>query len=190
MEPKNQKSILFIMGLILLAAFSRIIPHPHNFTPLGGIAILGSFYIGRKIGAFAIPLFALWLSDLVINNIIYPIQYPEYYMGFKFFGSMWVYGSFLLMVPLGWLILSKFSIYRLAITGFSTATLFFLITNFGSWLNNPFYPQNLTGLLTSYIAGIPFYQNTLLGDLIYTFVLFGSTKLFFLKYPNLNLIKP
>jgi len=87
----------------------------------------------------------MWLSDLFINNVIYPIQYPEYYNGFNLFGSIWVYGSFLLMVPIGWLILNKFSLTRLALTGFSTATLFFLITNFGSWLNNPFYPQNIMG---------------------------------------------
>lgn len=178
MEQNKQHTIKLVIGLILFAAFSRVIPHPHNFTPVGGIAIFGSFFLGKKIWSFAVPLLALWLSDLFINNIIYPYQYPEFYAGFKFFGSFWVYGTFLLMPLIGWLVLRTFSIPRLILTGFLTATLFFLVTNFACWMNNPMYSQNFTGLMASYAAGIPFFQNTLLGDLFYLSVLFGFTKVF------------
>lgn len=178
MELKKQNTVKFILALILVAAFSRLIPHPHNFTPVGGIAVFGGYFLGKKIWAFVIPLVAMWLSDLFINNLIYPWQYPAYYNGFQLFGSLWVYGSFLLMLPMSWIILKKFSIPGLALTGLSTSTLFFLITNFGSWLGNPFYPQNFTGLMTSYAAGLPFFQNTLLGDLCYLAILFGTTKVF------------
>lgn len=175
---KNKNILKFTVILILVAAFSRLIPHPHNFTPVGAIAIFCSHFIGRKIWSFIIPIIAMWLSDLFINNIMYPIQYPQYYHSFKLFGSFWVYGSFLLMIPIGWITLSKFSIPRLALTGLITATLFFLITNLGSWVNNPTYPQNYMGLLASYTAGLPFFQNTLLGDLSYLAILFGITKVF------------
>ncbi len=178
MNHEKQNTLKFVLVLILVAAFSRIIPHPHNFTPVGGIAVFGSYFLGRKIWAFLVPLFSLWLSDLFINNIIYPIQYPQYYEGFNLFGSFWVYGSFLLMIPIAWRLLSTFTLPRLALTGFSTASLFFLITNYGSWLNNPLYPQNFSGLLTSYVAGLPFFQNTLLGDICYLVILFGATKVF------------
>lgn len=178
MNQEKQNTLKFVLVLILFAAFSRIIPHPHNFTPVGGIAVFGSYFLGRKIWAFLVPLFSLWLSDLFINNIIYPIQYPQYYEEFTLFGSFWVYGSFLLMIPIAWGLLSTFTLPRLALTGFSTASLFFLVTNFGSWLNNPIYPQNYSGLLTSYIAGLPFFQNTLLGDICYLVILFGATKVF------------
>lgn len=177
MNNEKQNTLKFVLALILVAAFSRIIPHPHNFTPVGGIAVFGSYFLGRNIWAFLVPLFSLWLSDLFINNIIYPVQYPQYYEGFTLFGSFWVYGSFLLMIPLAWGLLSSFSVPKLALTGFSTASLFFLITNFGSWLNNPVYPQNFSGLLTSYAAGLPFFQNTLLGDISYLIILFGATKI-------------
>ncbi len=176
MNHEKQNTLKFVLVLIFIAALSRIIPHPHNFTPVGGIAVFGSYFLGRKIWAFLVPLFSLWLSDLFINNIIYPIQYPQYYEGFALFGSFWVYGSFLLMIPIAWGLLSTFTLPRLAITGFSTASLFFLVTNFGSWLNNPIYPQNFSGLLTSYVAGLPFFQNTLLGDICYLVILFGATK--------------
>jgi hypothetical protein len=178
MNHEKQNTLKFVLVLILVAAFSRIIPHPHNFTPVGGIAVFGSYFLGRKIWAFLVPLFSLWLSDLFINNIIYPIQYPQYFEGFTLFGSYWVYGSFLLMIPIAWGLLSTFTLPRLALTGFSTASLFFLVTNFGSWLNNPIYPQNFSGLLTSYVAGLPFFQNTLLGDICYLVILFGATKVF------------
>ena len=178
MNHEKENTLKFVLVLILVAAFSRIIPHPHNFTPVGGIAVFGSYFLGRKIWAFLVPLFSLWLSDLFINNIIYPIQYPQYYEGFTLFGSFWVYGSFLLMIPITWGLLSTFTLPRLAFTGFTTASLFFLITNFGSWLNNPIYPQNFSGLLTSYVAGLPFFQNTLLGDICYLVILFGATKVF------------
>ena len=183
MNHEKQNTLKFVLVLIFIAALSRIIPHPHNFTPVGGIAVFGSYFLGRKIWAFLVPLFSLWLSDLFINNIIYPIQYPQYYEGFTLFGSFWVYGSFLLMIPIAWGLLSTFTLPRLAITGFSTASLFFLVTNFGSWLNNPIYPQNFSGLLTSYVAGLPFFQNTLLGDICYLVILFGATKVsgFYLK---------
>jgi hypothetical protein len=178
MNNEKQNTLKFVLILIFFAAFSRIIPHPHNFTPVGGIAVFGSYFLGRKILAFLVPLFSLWLSDLFINNVIYPIQFPQYYEGFTLFGSFWVYGSFMLMVPLTWGLLSSFTLPRLALTGLSTASLFFLITNFGSWIYNPMYPQNFSGLLTSFIAGLPFFQNTLIGDICYLAILFGATKVF------------
>jgi len=178
MEHNKQHTVKLVIGLILFAAFSRVIPHPHNFTPVGGIAIFGSFFLGKKIWSFAVPLLSMWFSDLFINNIIYPYQYPEFYTGFKFFGSFWVYGTFLLMPLIGWLVLRTFSLPRLVLTGFLTATLFFLVTNFACWINNPMYSQNFSGLMASYAAGIPFFQNTLIGDLFYLSVLFGFTKVF------------
>jgi len=176
MELKKHNTFKFVLVLILVAAFSRLIPHPHNFTPMGGIAIFGGYFLGRKIWAFIIPLAAMWLSDLFINNVLYPFQYPAFYNGFRLFGSLWVYGSFLLMIPLSWILLKKITLPGLAFTGMCTATSFYLITNFGSWLGNPFYPQTFSGLMASYTAGLPFFQNTLLGDLIYTAILFGVTK--------------
>ena len=78
MNHEKQNTLKFVLVLILVAAFSRIIPHPHNFTPVGGIAVFGSYFLGRKIWAFLVPLFSLWLSDLFINNIIEKKPLPVY----------------------------------------------------------------------------------------------------------------
>lgn len=55
----------------------------------------------------------------------------------------------------------------------SASLLFFLITNFGVWLDpTSFYPKGLFGLTQSYIMGLPFLKNTLMGDLFFTGILF------------------
>jgi len=47
------------------------------------------------------------------------------------------------------------------------------VSNFGTWLSGTLYPMSLTGLTECFIMAIPFYGNTLLGDLFYVAVLFG-----------------
>ena len=148
---------LIILLIILIGAFSRIIPHPPNFTAIGAISILGGLYFNKKYLAFLTPISAMFLSDLILGYT--PI--------------MSVYIAFLMIIPLGIKIrenLTYSSIFKISIYA---SILFFIITNFTSWLYNPIYPQNLSGLIMSYTAGIPFFSNTLLGNLFFCFSLFG-----------------
>jgi len=178
MQGIRANQVFWLCIMVLLAAFSRIIPHPHNFTPVGGITLLGGYLMGRRPAAFFIPLLAMMLSDLVINNITYPLIYPEYYHGFRLFGSWLVYGTLLLFPPIAWIVLQRFSYPRLALAGLFTASLFFVTTNFGSWVGSNIYPQDIGGLMACYAAGLPFFQNTLLGDVCYSFALFGISHAF------------
>ncbi len=78
---KGQKIHLYfgaLVILILLAAFSRVIPHMANFSPLGAIGLFGAAYFTRRWQAFLIPIAATWLSDLFINNVIYAQYYPSF----------------------------------------------------------------------------------------------------------------
>ncbi|MCS6819386.1 MAG: hypothetical protein NZ522_05490, partial [Chitinophagales bacterium] len=71
--------------LIFVAAFSRILPHMPNFSPLGAIGLFGAAYFTRRWQAFLVPILATWLSDLYINNVIYNEYYPNFtwfYEGF------------------------------------------------------------------------------------------------------------
>jgi len=148
---------LIILLIILIGAFSRIIPHPPNFTAIGAISILGGLYFNKKHLAFLTPIMAMFLSDIILGYT--PI--------------ISVYIAFLMIIPLGIKIrenLTYSSIFKMSIYA---SILFFLITNFTSWLYNPIYPQNLSGLIMSYTAGIPFFANTLLGNLFFCFSLFG-----------------
>lgn len=161
--------------MIVLAALSRLLPHPPNFTPIGGIALFGAAYFSRKYLAFLIPIAALWISDLLLNNVILPRQFPEYYDGTFAWGiSPWIYGSFALIVLLGFGLLKQIKIPRLIGGSVLASILFFLITNFGVWASGTAYPMTFDGLMACYTAAIPFFWNTLAGDLFYVGVLFGG----------------
>ena len=76
------KNLFFLISIILLGVFSRLLPHPANFTPIGAIALFSGFYFKNKNYAL-LPLITMALSDLVISG----------YYGVVMF---YVYGSFLL----------------------------------------------------------------------------------------------
>ena len=121
-------------------------------------------------------------DDLILNNLIY----AHYYEGFQWFGSLAVYASFALIIVLGFVLLKKVNVNRLIAAGLISSILFFLITNFGSWIGSTAYPQTFSGLIASYVAGIPFFWNTLAGDLFYITVLFGSFEMVKRRYPQLQ----
>ena len=178
---KNNKIQLqtgIISLMVLMAALSRLLPHPYNFTPIGAMGLFGAAYFTRKYLAFIIPFAALLVSDFLLNNLIYARMYPEFYNeGIVWFGNWWVYGAFALIITLGLVVLRKVKIGNLLIASLSASIIFFLITNFGSMMIDPVYPKNGAGLMAAYTAGIPFFWNTLLGDLFFTGILFGAYEL-------------
>jgi hypothetical protein len=153
-------NILFPFILILLAAFSRLIPHAPNFTPIISLALFAGTYLQKKY-AFVVPIAAMLMSDLLIG------LYDPISMAF-------VYGSFLLIVTLGFMGRQKVSVARVAGLSFAGALLFFIVTNFGVWVvANSMYPKTLAGLIECYVMGIPFFRNTIISAFIYSAVLFG-----------------
>ncbi|GAB5409965.1 MAG: hypothetical protein BalsKO_23300 [Balneolaceae bacterium] len=178
------KRLLVLSGLIIAAAISRLIPHPYNFAPIGAMAIFGAAHFSDKKLSFILPLFAMFLSDLLINNILY----ASYYQGFTLFtpGFLWVYGAIAVIVVAGIFILKKVTLPRVLIGSLSASVIFFMISNFGVWLSDPDYPLNITGLLLCYEMAIPFFHNTLAGDLVYSGVLFGGFEFVKNKIPELK----
>lgn len=174
-----------IAGMILLAALSRLLPHPPNFTAVGAMALFGGAYLSDRRIALLVPLLAMWVSDLILNNVVY----GAYFDGFSWYGSFYVYGSFLLIALLGTTFLKKVTTGRVVGLSLSASMLFFLITNFGDWLGNPIYAQNLQGLSMSYAAGLPFLRNALLGDLFFCGLLFGTFEWLKNQYPTLQLVR-
>ena len=158
--------------IILIAAFSRLIPHMPNFSPLGAIGLFGAAYFEKKWQAFLIPITATWISDLFINNVIY----AQYYTSFTWFydGFYWQYGSYLIITLIALFIFKKVNTQFVLVGALTSSAIFFLITNLACFPGNPTYPQNFGGLMACYAAGIPFLKGTLLGDLFYSGVLFGS----------------
>ena len=163
----------FIFVLILAAALSRLLPHWPNFTPVGAMALFGAAYFPRKVVAFLAPILALYLSDLLLNNLLY----AEYYDGFTWaISSPWVYAAFLLIIGIGMLLRGRVSAVAVGGSALAASVVFFLITNFGVWASslNLLYPKSFAGLMACYAAGLPYFWNTLAGDLFFSGVLFGA----------------
>ena len=158
--------------IILVAAFSRLIPHMPNFSPLGGIALFGAAHFSKKWLAFLIPLIAVWLSDLILNNVIYAQFYSEFTWFYP--GFYWQYASYLLIALTGTFLFRKINTKRVIGGIAASSALFFLISNFGVWAGGTMYPPTFSGLLACYAAGIPFLQGTVTGDMVYTASLFGG----------------
>lgn len=166
---KPRLSVLVL--LILAAAATRLIPHPPNLASIAAVALFGGAYLSDKRLAFLVPLAALFLSDLVLG--LY--RHMEV-----------VYGSFALVVGLGLLLRRRRTPLRIAGAALASSALFFVSTNFGVWAFGKLYPKTAAGLLTCYAAAIPFFQNTLMGDALYTTVLFGGFALAERLFPALR----
>ncbi len=149
-------SFLLAVLLIAFAALSRFVPHPENFTPIAAMALFGGVYFDKRY-AFVVPLVAMVVSD--------------YFIGFHNIVP-YVYGSFVLAGLIGIWLKNHKSVGWIVGASLTSSVLFFVVTNFGVWVTGG-YPQNFGGLVECYIAAIPFFRNTVLGDLLYVGVLFG-----------------
>jgi hypothetical protein len=164
--------LLFTFFLILFAAMSRLLPHPANFVPITAIALFGGVYLDKK-HTFIVPIAALLISD--------------YFIGF-YQGWQWVYGSFIAIGFIGLWLRNHKEILPVIGASLTGSLLFFIVTNFGVWVSaQSGYAHNVSGLLECYVAAIPFFRNTLAGDLMYVGVLFGVYELAKKYVPALNL---
>lgn len=163
-EKKKKFNLRFglITLMVMLAAFSRLIPHPPNFAPIGAMALFGAAYFSRRYLALLIPIFSMWLSDLVLNNVVYRAFFDHFVWFYD--GFYWTYSSFILIGIIGFVALKRINTQKLILASISASIVFFLLSNFGVWVSTTMYPKTLSGLLTCYTAGLPFFKNTILGD--------------------------
>lgn len=168
----RRQSFAVIAGLLIVAAFTRLIPHYPNFTSLGAVALLGGAWFRNKAWAVLIPLSALFLSDLVLNNAVY--AYSDDFV-FTYSGMAYVYGAFALVSLIGMLGLKGnartsnwkgYTLYAIVST-----VAFFVISNFGSWLADPMYTKDLQGLVLCYEMALPYAVNSLAGTMVFGFAL-------------------
>lgn len=183
----NKKRFIVLSGFILIAAISRLIPHPYNFAPMGAMSLFGAAYFADKKYAFLLPLIAFFISDLLVNNLLY----SQFYGGFTLFtpGFWWMYAAIAFIVLAGIFIMKKVNMKSVVIGSLSASVIFFLITNFGAWLASPAYPQTFSGLMMSFTAGIPFFHLTVLGDLFYCGIMFGAFEYIQQRTPALQVVR-
>lgn len=170
-DPVSKPLLRFavLSGMIGLAVLARLLPHPPNFAPIGAVALFaGAVFADRRV-AFLIPFVSLILSDIFLGiHELLPV----------------VYGCFAINVLLGRFLRGRRTILPTAGMTLLGSIQFFLITNFGCWLLD--YPHTWEGLTSCYLAALPFFRNSVLGDLFYVGLLFGGLALLEWGFPALR----
>ena len=160
MQTQHLKTrMITITAIIIALALFRLLPHLPNVSPVAAMALFGGAYFADKRMAFIVPFLALFISDLVLglhNSMIF------------------VYAGFALTVVIGFQLQKRVNVTNTAFAVVASSVLFFLMTNFGAWLTSGLYAKTAAGLMQAYVAGIPFFQNSLLGNLVYAAVIFGG----------------
>jgi hypothetical protein len=168
--------LIFALSLIAAVTVSRFIPHPPNFTPVIAMALFSGAVISKRFVAFGFPLLAMCISDMLLNRAYYPDHMGlGYFIEIPTFG---VYGGILLSSIMGSLIGQNLKWKRIIGFSIGSSLLFWIVSNFFCWPGNPLYTQNIQGLLSCYIAALPFLAQTL-GDLFFGLLLFGTWKITF-----------
>ncbi|GAB4425366.1 MAG: hypothetical protein OHK0011_06530 [Turneriella sp.] len=154
----NVRSVLLPAGLILATAATRFLPHPENFSPVMSVALFGSAVFLNRFAGIALAIAAMAVSD--------------YFIGMHS-TLPFVYGSMVVAGMLGFFLREKRDALRILGTAFAGSVVFFLVTNLGVFLVQDLYPRTAAGLVQCYVMALPFFQNSLAVDLLFTAVLFG-----------------
>ncbi len=155
-------SYLFLLAAIVL----RLLPHPWNVTPLGAMFLFSGATFRSKRDSLLVPLGALLLSDYAVIHFIYSGQYGWF--------SPYTWTGFLLVGLLGWTLHKKLTVARVVVASLAGSVAFFLLSNFGVWVGWKLYPPTFSGLVDCYVAALPYFRNSVLGDLVYAGLMFGS----------------
>jgi len=158
---------IFPIGLIFILAFSRLIPHYPNFTPIIAAAIMSSYFFRNIHLSLIVIILSMLISDVFIgfyNNIVF------------------VYFSLILITFVFYKFNTRIKLKNLFIFSFFGSLIFFLISNFGTWLLSNMYEKNLNGLFYCYFLALPFFINTLLSTVFFSYLAFVANNLFILAY--------
>lgn len=145
------------LGLIVLGAGSRLLHLPPNIAAVTGVTLLAGFALRNVWLALLVPIGAMALGDIVLG------WYP---------GVLATYAGMAAGVFIARGLLPKLTVLRLVATTFLASLAFFVLSNFGTWLEG-WYGYTWDGLVACYIAAIPFWQNSLIADFTSTALAFG-----------------
>jgi len=168
MHNQNQ-SRAYAVGLTVLSALGRLIPHVPNVTPLGASCLFAGSRIGGSL-SYLLPLLVMLLTDPIVGRA------GGAHSGYSS-ASLVIYASFMISVWIGRRLVRTVTATRVGGAAFLCSLQFFLLTNFAVWFRSAggegLYAKNLTGLLECYTAALPFWGRTLAGDLLFSGAIFG-----------------
>lgn len=143
--------------LLLIGVVTRLVPHPANFTAVGAIGLFGGATVPKPFN-YLLPLAVMFITDIFLGM----------------HSTIWfVYASIILTSYIGEKVIINGTFGRKLTGSVLSATVFFIVTNFGVWLTTGMYAKTFYGLVQCYIAGVPFFRNMLLADIIFTFAFFA-----------------
>jgi hypothetical protein len=160
------KRFVTLSAIIAVAALCRLLPHPPNVTPITAMALFAGAHFGNRKVAYLLPIAAMTVSDLVLAFTVYGSSMLK--------SQPVVYLCMLVTVLIGRRIRNKRSVFRIALATVGNAVMFYLVTNLSVWALSGSYPKTSNGLITCYTAAIPFFRNSLIGDIAFVAVLFGG----------------
>jgi hypothetical protein len=156
--PVKRKLAYLVIGLIVVGVILRLMPHAPNLAPVGAIALFGGALLPRKV-AWWLPLAIMVASDALIG----------------FYDGIWfTWLAFLLVGLWGMMLRSTTNPRRIAYGALGSSLIFFAVSNFGTWVMGGLYAHTWNGLVECYTMALPFFRNTLAGDLLYSSALFGA----------------
>lgn len=153
-------AIVFSFIFFLVSIVVRSIPHIPNVAPIGALALFSGTYLPKRWG-WAVPITAMLVSDRIVGLYDWRLM-------------LVVYGCFAMTALLGSVVRRNGSSWAVLAGSLAGSIVFYLATNFAVWALSEWYPHTLQGLAYAYTLGLPFFRNTLLGDIAYTTVFFGA----------------
>jgi hypothetical protein len=170
MNKQSTSTLIIAVILIIVAALSRVFMYPDNFSPIIGMAIFAGAVIKDRRLAFALPIFAMFLSDVLFE--VFNIA-----PGFWGWGQLVGYGILALITVIAFS-MKKISVLSVAGYSIGASLLFFFLSNSAFFVfDNPvynLYPQSFSGYIASLVGGLPFLKTGIIADLVYSTVLFGT----------------
>jgi hypothetical protein len=166
--------LFIILAVVFRLVIPHITPHPWDFTPVGASLLFFGAYGSRR--QLWVPVVLLAATDVYLTKVVY--QYPfawDHFISFAWYAvTVW----------LGTWLRDRDSRKVLGFAlplGLAASVTFFLASNFGVWAAYDMYPKTLAGLMACYVAGIPFYERRIIGDLAFTAVFFALPVLLSLR---------
>ncbi len=158
MKLRQNYNVIIALLLVAFAVVSRLAPHPANVAPLAAVALFGGALLPRKL-AVIVPLAAMVLSDLVLgmHSLVFL-----------------TWGSFTVVAFASSYRFGDVTVKKVVVSTIGASVFFYLVTNFGVWAEGRMYAVTLEGLMQCYYNALPFFRNTLIGDMAYSGLLFGA----------------
>jgi hypothetical protein len=156
----SRAELALAMSLVAFDVLARLAPHAPNFTPVAASALFAGAVLRSRTLALAVPLAAMVISDLLLG-----------WHDWRVMGV--VYAALALPALLGMWGRARAAMVLVPLA-LSSSLLFFATTNFAVWAFSGMYAHDLHGLMHCYVAALPFLQNTVVGDMFWTTLLFGA----------------